>query len=179
MGRIYTQLNEDFDKYKLALTYIATVRGIPQIYYGTEILMKNPGTDDHGIIRSDFPGGWKNDKVNAFTGKGLSAKEKEAQGFVKKLMNWRKNSTLVHSGKLMHFAPKNQDEIYVMFRYDDKEKIMIVLNKNTKDMELDLKPYKEILGDQLTGKDVLSGTEFTKAKKISVKAMGAMIIEVE
>ncbi|MBD1260464.1 glycoside hydrolase family 13 protein [Maribacter polysiphoniae] len=179
MGRIYTQLNEDFDKYKLALTYIATVRGIPQIYYGTEILMKNPGTDDHGIIRSDFPGGWKNDKVNAFTGKGLSAKEKEAQGFVKKLMNWRKNSTLVHSGKLMHFAPKNQDETYVMFRYDDKEKIMVVLNKNTKDMELDLKPYKEILGDQLTGKDVLSGTEFTKAKKISVKAMGAMIIEVE
>ncbi len=179
MSRIYTQLNEDFDKYKLALTYIATVRGIPQIYYGTEILMKNPGTDDHGIIRSDFPGGWKNDKINAFTGKGLSAKEKEAQGFVKKLMNWRKNSTLVHHGKLMHFAPKNQDEIYVMFRYNDKEKIMVVLNKNTKDMELDLKPYKEILGDQLTGKDILSGKEFTAAKKISVKAMGSLIIEIE
>ncbi|MRX62780.1 glycoside hydrolase family 13 protein [Maribacter luteus] len=179
MSRIYTQLNEDFDKYKLALTYIATVRGIPQIYYGTEILMKNPGTEDHGIIRSDFPGGWKNDKINAFTGKGLSAKEKEAQEFVKKLMNWRKNSTLVHHGKLMHFAPKNQDEIYVMFRYDDKEKIMVVLNKNTKDMELDLKPYKEILGDQLTGKDILSGKEFTAAKKISVKAMGSLIIEIE
>lgn len=179
MSRIYTQLNEDFDKYKLALTYIATVRGIPQIYYGTEILMKNPGTEDHGIIRSDFPGGWKNDKTNAFTGKGLSAKEKEAQEFVKKLMNWRKNSTLVHHGKLMHFAPKNQDEIYVMFRYNDKEKIMVVLNKNTKDMELDLKPYKEILGDRLTGKDILSGKEFTAAIKISVKAMGSLIIEIE
>lgn len=179
MSRIYTQLNEDFDKYKLALTYIATVRGIPQIYYGTELLMKNPGTDDHGIIRSDFPGGWKNDKVNAFTGKGLSVKEKEAQEFVKKLMNWRKNSSLVHEGNLMHFAPKNQEEIYVMFRYDEKEKIMVVLNKNNKDILLDLKPYKEILGDQLTGKDVLSGKKFTMAKKISVKAMSPMIIEVE
>lgn len=179
MSRIYTQLNEDFEKYKLALSYIATVRGIPQIFYGTEILMKNPGTEDHGIIRSDFPGGWKNDKVNAFTGKGLSAKEKEAQQFVKKLMNWRKRSPVVHHGKLMHFAPKNQDEIYVMFRYDDKDKIMLVLNKNDKDMEVDLKPYQEILGNSLTGKDVLSGTEFTAAKKISVKAMTAMIIEVE
>ncbi len=178
MSRIYTQVNEDFEKYKLALTYIATVRGIPQIYYGTEILMKNPGTEDHGIIRSDFPGGWKNDKINAFTGKGLSAKEKEAQQFVKKLMNWRKDSPVIHHGKLMHFAPKNQDEIYVLFRYDDSGKIMVILNKNDKDMIVDLKPYQEILGNSLTGKDILYGTEFNAVKKISIKAMSSMIIEV-
>ncbi|MDE3742940.1 glycoside hydrolase family 13 protein [Maribacter polysaccharolyticus] len=178
MSRIYTQVNEDFEKYKLALTYIATIRGIPQIYYGTEILMKNPGTEDHGIIRSDFPGGWKNDKINAFTGKGLSAKEKEAQQFVKKLMNWRKDSPVIHHGKLMHFAPKNQDEIYVLFRYDDSGKIMVILNKNDKDMVVDLKPYQEILGNSLTGKDILYGTEFNAVKKISIKAMSSMIIEV-
>jgi len=163
----------------LALTFLATVRGIPQIYYGTEILMKNPGTEDHGIIRSDFPGGWENDSINAFTGKGLSAKQKEAQQFIKKLMNWRKNTPLVHNGKLMHFAPKNQDEIYVLFRYDMNAKIMVVLSKNDKDIMMDLKPYREILGNELTGKDILSGTAFNANEKILVRAMSSMIIELE
>ncbi len=179
MSRIFTQVKEDFDKYKLALTYIATVRGIPQIYYGTEILMKNPGTDDHGIIRSDFPGGWEGDKTNAFTGKGLSQKEKEAQLFVKKLMNWRKSTPVIHHGKLMHFSPKNQEEIYIMFRYDNKQKIMVVLSKNDKDILLDLKPYHEIVGDEISGKDILSGKEFSAAKEIMVKARSPMIIELD
>ncbi|MGB7394676.1 MAG: glycoside hydrolase family 13 protein [Pricia sp.] len=178
MSRIYTQLNEDLELFKLALTYIATVRGIPQMYYGTEILMTNPGTEDHGIIRSDFPGGWPSDPIDAFSGKGLSGEQKEAQDFIKKLMTWRKDKSVIHHGKLMHFAPKNEDEIYVLFRYDEKEKIMVVLSKNPKDVQLALEPYAEILGNRLSGKDIISGKKFDEADRLLVKAKSPMIIEI-
>ena len=95
MSRIFTQLNEDYQKFQNAIVHTLTVRGVPQIYYGTEILMTNPGTGDHGIIRSDFPGGWAGDTTNAFTGAGLTVQQKEAQNFIKKLLNWRKNTPTV------------------------------------------------------------------------------------
>ena len=179
MSRMYTQLNENYDLYKLALVYLATTRGIPQIYYGTEILKTNPGSDDHGIIRSDFPGGWQKDKVNAFTGHGMSLKQKDAQEFVKKLLNWRKSTTVIHSGSLKHFAPKNKEEVYVFFRYNNQKKIMVILNKNTEDVLLDLTTYREILGESLSGREVLNNVRINAASKLSVKARNAMIIEVE
>jgi glycosidase len=179
MSRIYTQLNEDYDLYKLALVYLATTRGIPQIYYGTEILMTNSGTDDHGSIRSDFPGGWEKDKINAFTGVNLSRKQLDAQNFVKKLLNWRKSATVVHTGALKHFAPKNKEEVYVLFRYDDQKKIMVVLSKNTKDIVLDIGDYEEVIGKRLTGTNILTNTKVTAVTKLFVKAKSAMIIEVD
>lgn len=177
MSRIYTQLNEDFEKYKMALVYTATVRGIPQFYYGTEVLMTNPGTEDHGIIRSDFPGGWPGDTINAFSGLGLSNNQKEAKAFLKKLLNWRKTATVIHTGKLIHFAPENSNEIYVFFRFNDKDKVMVVLSKNTEDVSLGLKPYQEIMGTQLTGKDILSGSSYSDTEVLLVKANSTMIIE--
>ena len=90
MSRIYIALDEDFDLFKMAMVYIMTIRGIPQIFYGTEILMSNPGTESHCIIRSDMPGGWAGDSTNAFTGQGLTSQQKEAQDFIKHLLNWRK-----------------------------------------------------------------------------------------
>ncbi|MFS4416012.1 glycoside hydrolase family 13 protein [Maribacter sp. 2307ULW6-5] len=177
MSRIYTQVGEDLDKYRLALTFVATVRGIPQLYYGTEVLMKNPGTDDHGTIRSDFYGGWPGDEKNAFTGQGLDPQEREAQQFVQRLMNWRKNNPVVHHGKLMHFAPKNKEELYVYFRYNDNKKVMVVLSKNKKDQDLDLARFREILQGPLSGREVLTGTTLSGARKLKVKAMRPMIIE--
>ena len=92
---------------KMGIGYILTMRGIPQIYYGTEILMHNNGfPGDHGVIRSDFPGGWAGDKVNGFTGEGLDNKQKEAMAYMKELLNWRKQAVVVHKGKLMHFTTK-------------------------------------------------------------------------
>ena len=95
MSRIFTQLNKDITKTKMALGYIFTLPRIVQFYYGTEILMNDsakPG--DHGLIRTDFPGGWKGDKVNAFTGKGLTDAEKDMQLYVKKLLNYRSKHVL-------------------------------------------------------------------------------------
>ena len=69
--------------------------------------MSSPKTRDDGAVRQDFPGGWAGDAVNAFTGKGLSAAQQEAQGFLRRLLNWRKTAAVIHSGRLMHFQPQN------------------------------------------------------------------------
>ena len=126
MSRSFTEINEDYDLYKMAIGYFLTTRGIPQIYYGTEILMSNPGTESHGIIRSDFPGGWGGDTINAFTQEGLAPAQIEAQNWMKKILNWRKGSSVVHFGKMMHYEPLNG--VYVYFRYDDDNTVMVVMN---------------------------------------------------
>lgn len=177
MSRFFTQMNENMALYKMGLAYIATIRGIPQIYYGTEILAKNHGTEDHGVIRSDFPGGWQGDKINAFTGDGLTPKQKEAMDYIKKLLNWRKDKTVIHSGKLMHFSPENS--FYVFFRYNDSEKVMVVLNKNETAKDLSLPQFAEMLEGVKTGKDVISGKDYKFDNKITVPEKSALILELK
>jgi neopullulanase len=110
------------------LAFFLTTRGIPQIYYGTEILMRHEG-DNHGNIRADFPGGWEGDKVNAITGVLDCLRNRKAmQEYISTIQNWRKNKPVIHSGKKMHFMP--EDGIYTYFRYNDNETVMVVLNKN-------------------------------------------------
>lgn len=176
MSRIFTQVNEDYAYFKQAIAFTLTTRGIPQLYYGTEILMKNPGTNDHGIIRSDFPGGWKGDKINGFTGKGLTAQEKAAQAYIKQLLQWRKTATLVHTGHLKHFKPA--EGFYVYFRYnDDGQKLMVVLNKNKEDRSLHLDRFREILPAGSQGVDVLTGQSYTLTGAITVPGGEPLILE--
>jgi glycosidase len=175
MQRFYTQLNEDFDLVKMGIVYYATTRGIPQIFYGTEILMSSPGQKDDGIIRSDFPGGWAGDKVNAFTGAGLTDRQKQAQDFVRKVLNWRKTSEVVHSGKLVHFVPI--DGVYVYFRTSEKETVMVVLNKNNQEKIIDTGRFREVMANFTSGKEVISEAKITDLKNMKVPAMSAMIIE--
>jgi glycosidase len=177
MSRIYTQLNEDSDLLKMAMAYVLTMRGIPQIYYGTEILMSNPGTNDHGIIRSDFPGGWNGDEVNAFTGTGLSEKQKEAQTYMKTLLNWRKSKAVVHNGKLMHYAPENG--VYSYFRYNNQEKVMVILNKNEQQVELSTDRFHEMLGEASEARDVISGKTFPLSQSIAIPARSGLVLEIK
>ncbi|MDO8929895.1 MAG: glycoside hydrolase family 13 protein [Bacteroidota bacterium] len=177
MSRIYTQLGENYDLLKMSIAYYATTRGIPQIFYGTEILMSNPGTEEHGVIRSDFPGGWAGDQVNAFTGSGLSEKQKQAQEFFSKILNWRKTSEVIHSGKLKHFAP--EDGVYAYFRFNQSGKVMVVLNKNTSEKSLDTSRFSEVMDNCTSGKEIISGTTITDLKNLKVPAMSAMIIELK
>lgn len=177
MSRIFTQLNEDYGSWKLAMTLLLTTRGIPSIYYGTEILMTNADSDDHGIIRSDFPGGWAGDAINAFKGEGLQAQQKEASQFLQNLLQWRKNNLVVQNGKLMHFASDIND-VYVYFRYLDNQKVMILLNKNAEPISLQLDKYREILGESSMGKDVISNQEIDFKTKIEIPARTPMVIEI-
>jgi glycosidase len=177
MDRFYTQIKEDFDLFKMGIIYLATTRGIPQIYYGTEILMEN--TDHphhHGVIRTDFPGGWETDSKNAFTGENLSDKEKEAQSFIKNLLSWRKNAKVVHYGKLMHYSPK--DGMYVYFRYNNNEKVMVVLNKDVKDRKINSENYPEMLNEDKNAYNILTDKEFS-LDKIIIPARSAAIFEIK
>ncbi|HLN73684.1 MAG: glycoside hydrolase family 13 protein [Methylococcaceae bacterium] len=175
MQRFYTQMNENPDLLKMGIVYYATMRGIPQIFYGTEILMASPGQKDDGIIRSDFPGGWAGDKVNAFTGEGLSDTQKQAQQYIKKVLNWRKTCEAVHSGALKHFAP--EEGIYVYFRTLDKQKVMVVLNKNQTEKTLSTGRFAEAMGNARSGKEVISGAVIPDLANLKLPGLSAMIIE--
>lgn len=179
MSRVFTQLNEDYNAYKRALAFLTVMRGIPQVYYGTEILMGNSGTEDHGIIRTDFPGGWEGDAVNAFTGAGLSSQQKDAQDLMKRLMNWRKYNEVVHKGGSMHFAPIYDKKIYTYCRYTDDKVVMLILNNESESQEAELKVYQELLTGARSAKEVLSGAGMDlAAKSWSVPAQGFLLLEI-
>lgn len=177
MSRIYTQLNDDFDLLKLAMTYFATMRGTPQFYYGTEILMSNTGDNSHGNIRSDFPGGWAGDTTNARTNNGLSEIQIQAKAFTKKLLNWRKTASAIHDGKLVHFIPENG--VYVYFRFNDTQKVMVVLNKTAEEQEVKLTPFREVLPAGAKGKDILSDEHFHLKETLTIGAKQPLIIEIQ
>ena len=178
MDRFFTQVNEDVDLHNMGMVYFTTIRGVPQIYYGTEILMTNKGyPGNHGIIRSDFPGGWAQDSVNAFTGVGLSEDQLGAQQYLKKLLNWRKGKKVIHEGRLMQFAP--HDGFYVYFRYMEGEKVMVILNKNEDAKKLKLARYVEMLGDVKKGIDPLEGKEYVLGAELAVPAKSALILELK
>jgi glycosidase len=177
MSRLYSQVNENLDLFNLGLTYMLTTRGTPQIYYGTEILMSNPGTDDHGIIRSDFPGGWQGDQKNGFSNVGLSSKQIETKNHIQKLLKWRENKGVIHHGKMMHFVPENN--IYVYFRYDNDEKVMVVLSLNKKDVSLDLKRFKELLPNSFSATEIISGTNMDLSDSLIVPAYKSLILSLK
>ncbi len=176
MSRIWEQLGYDYDLFKMSMIYLMTTRGIPQIFYGTEILMDHPGTDSHGMIRSDFPGGWKGDTKNGFTGEGLSAQQKDAQQFLKQLLNWRKNEKTIHYGKLMHFEP--QKGAYVYFRYDKEKTIMLVLYKGDEDMNLSTDRFERFLGDATSLRNIQTQKETNISQGIPLNAKSGHIFEV-
>jgi glycosidase len=172
--RFYTLIDEDFDLFKTAMIYVATIDRIPQIFYGTEYLAVSPGEKHDGRIRSDFPGGWEGDKVNAFTGVGLSNQQLEAQNFTRKLFNWRKENPVIHSGSLKHFAPENG--IYVFFRYNKEKTVMVILNKNKENITLNTERFKEIISEYTTGNNVITGRKH-KLNTLELSARTSLILE--
>jgi neopullulanase len=177
MSRFYTQINENFDYWKMGMTFILTTRGIPQIYYGTEVLMTNPKSDRHDEIRTEMPGGWTDHTASAFSGKGLTSRQLEAQKYLTQLLQWRKTASAVHKGKLKHFAAR--DGLYVYFRYDGSQKVMVVLNKNKTQQTLDLTKFKEIIEGATKAKDIFKNQEITLDKALMVDAVSATILELK
>ena len=181
MDRIFTQLDEDIELFKMAIGYFLTIRGIPQFYYGTEILMGNriPNSEEkggHGVIRNDFPGGWKGDKINAFTGKGLSKEQAQTQAFVKKLLNWRKANKVISEGNLTHFIP--EEGVYVYFRSLGNQLVMVALNKNTNASQLDTKRFAEFLKGKLIGHEIITGKSWDITQIIKLPRRSITILEI-
>ena len=170
-------LNGSLSKFKMAMSFLMTTRGIPQIYYGTEIGMTGDKNVGDGDVRQDFPGGWQGDSINAFTAKGRTAIQNEYFNFLSKLMNWRKNKALIHNGLLTQYVPDN--DVYVYFRFNEKEKIMVILNNNETDQILKTERFNESLNDKTSGKDVMTGTTYDLKTSILVPKQTAFILEIQ
>lgn len=178
VSRIWSVAGEDFDRYRMMMVFLMTMPRIPQLYTGDEILMTSAtGERDDASYRRDFPGGWAGDRVDAFTGRGLGARQRAAQELVRKLATWRKGQPVIHHGKLMHFGPR--DNTYVYFRYDGNRKVLVALNNNPKEMVLDTARFREMLAGVPGGVDVLTGKRFDLARELRLPAGASVILELE
>lgn len=173
--RFLSVVGEKMDNYRMGLIWLLTTRGIPQLYYGTEILMKNFKNPSDAEVRKDFPGGFAGDTENKFLAEGRTDGENEAFDFVKKLANYRKATPALHSGKLMQFVPENG--VYVYFRYDDEKTIMVIMNSNEKPFSLETGRFQERLGTFARAKDVLTGTSHVLNQPLKLTARTAYVLE--
>ena len=176
-GRFNEIYKSDFKKYQIAMTLIATVRGIPQLYYGSEIGMKGDKGKGDADIRRDFPGGWNGDANNAFTKQGRTAEQQKFFEFSSKLFTWRKSKEVIHSGKTTHYVPDNN--VYVYFRYNEKETVMVIINNNSEKQTLKTNRFKESIQNLKSGKEVLSGTTFDLNNTIEIEGKSALILELK
>lgn len=174
LSRFFSVVGESVAKQKMGIQWLLTSRGIPQMYYGTEILMKG-FTNPDGWVRLDFAGGWEGDQKNAFTGVGLSDDERSVQSLVKTLANFRKNSSALTTGNLMQYVPA--DGLYVYFRYDEKQTIMCVMNTSGKDKEIDFSHYTERTAGFSSAKSITANFAFRLSDKTRIAKDEMWVLE--
>ncbi len=172
MTRIHSSLGESIPKTKMAYAWLYTCRGIPQLYYGSEILMKGISNPD-GWVRLDFPGGWAGDKKNAFTEKGMSSDELDFLHYVQTLGTYRTKTAALKTGAMMQYLP--EDGLYVYFRYDQDKTVMCVMNTDSKTRAVDFSKYGERTNHFNGGMDIISGNKI--GTQFSIPAMTMQVIE--
>ncbi len=175
LPRFYSVVGEDTSKYKMAFAWLMTFRGIPEMYYGSEILMTG-FTNPDGNVRKDFMGGWKEDSLNKFTAAGRTDKENDLFNYIRTLANFRKNSSAIKTGKMMQYVP--QDGLYVYFRYDAAQTVMCVMNTDEKERTIDIKKeFTERTTGFTKAKNVVTGTEEGSSFTIPAKKMFVLQLE--
>ncbi len=175
--RLLATVKGDVALFKIAMAYLATVRGTPQFFYGSEILMEGPREREDGKIRADLPGGWAGDANNALTGAGLSAAERDAQDYLRRLLRWRRNTPVVQHGELQHFAPA--DGVYVYFRYDNDNTVMVALNRNAGPTPLALERFGRFIKTDSRGRDAMSGKTIALGTTLQLAGNAATILSIE
>ena len=176
LNRFYSVVGEDTTKYKMGLAWLLTFRGIPELYYGDEILMTGI-TNPDGNVRRDFSGGWPGDVANKFTKEGRSDKEESIFEYVKRLANFRKSSSAITTGKMMQYVPV--DGIYVYFRYDDKQTVMCVMNTKSESATIDLSRFKEGIRDFKKAYDVATDVTFDLGDKLNVGGKYLLVMDLK
>ena len=175
--RLLAQLDGDVGLWKLAMAFVATTRGTPQFYYGSEVLLRGPKQRNDGELRADMPGGWAGDAASAFTGEGLGAEQRDAQEWVRALFQWRKRTPVLHDGGLVHYAP--QDGVYVYFRYDGHDTVMVALNRNPRTTPLALARFARFLPAGVHARDALGGKPVALGTSLELPAQSATILELK
>nr|WP_315140904.1 glycoside hydrolase family 13 protein [uncultured Flavobacterium sp.] len=168
----------DFKKYQMAMALVATLRGIPQLYYGSEIGMagdRNKGGD--AAIRQDFPGGWKEDTNNAFLKSSRTEEQEHYFDFTSKLFQWRKTNEAVHFGKTTHYIPENN--VYVYFRYTDTKTVMVVVNNSDNNQTIKTNRFQENIEKFSIGKDILSSKTIDLKQDLTIESKSVLILELQ
>jgi glycosidase len=176
-NRFNQNYKNDFKKYQMAMSLLATIRGIPQLYYGSEIGMAGDKGKGDADIRQDFPGGWNGDTNNAFTKAGRTVEQAKYFDFSSKLFTWRKTKTVIHSGKTTQYIP--EDNIYVYFRHNESESVMVVVNNNKEKKALKPNRFKESIQNHVSGKDVISEKIFDIKQDLEIEGKSVLILELK
>lgn len=177
MDRFVTMIGGDMEKYKMGISLLLTQRGIPQLYYGTEIFMKNDDVKGDGKKRNDFPGGFAGDASDKFTSEARTNEEKEAFNYVKTLANFRKSSSALTHGKTMQYVPK--DGVYTYFRYDNKQTVMIILNTNDKPSVIDASRFTDRTKGFSEGKEIATGKSIQLSGNIEIPAKTSYVVQLQ
>lgn len=176
LTRVATIAKGNFNKFKQAMVMVATLRGVPEVYYGTEIFMEGE-EKYHPSLRRDFPGGWAGDSASVLENRNLSSRQTEALSFIKNLFNWRKTNSAIHTGKLIQYIP--EDNIYVYFRLGNApgKGVATIINGNNETKQLKLKRFAE-LQNVKSGREIISQSEINLSQpEISLPSQGALVIE--
>ncbi len=175
--RFYSVVGEDYNKFKEGITLLLTQRGIPQIYYGTEILMKNFKNPTDAEVRKDFPGGWAGDAENKFIASGRTQPENDAYNFIKTLAHYRMNSSALQTGKFMQYVPVNG--LYVYFRYNDKQTVMCAINTDDKEHAINFSDYSERTAGFTNALNVMDNTSVKTSSVINLGAKQSLVLELQ
>ncbi|HEV2353911.1 MAG TPA: alpha-amylase family glycosyl hydrolase, partial [Puia sp.] len=176
MTRFFSEVNESVASQRMGIEWLLTERGIPEMYYGTEICMAGIDHPD-GYVRLDFPGGWPGDTKSGFTGEGLSPEQLAVQQLVRKLGGFRLHSSALRTGKLMQYAP--QGGLYVYFRYDERQTVLCAMNNTTKPLKLDFSRFTERTAGFTRAVDVLDGGSHALDQPAEIPARTMWVLELQ
>ena len=176
MTRIGDVIRKNPNRAKIAMAMLATMRGIPQIFYGDEMMLCSADlSQGHGGLRIDFPGGWAGDKTNLLTAKGRKGQHKELFDFSARLLNWRKSKPVIHNGETMHFMTR--DNTYAYFRYDDTDAVFVYINNSGETKSIPWSNYAEIGSSLKDGRCVLTGEAAVVDDETKVAPHSVIIVE--
>ena len=178
MSRIFEHVGKDEAKFRMLYKFLLTARGIPVVYYGTELMMghENRGGDDEGW-RQTMPGGWPGDSRSVFTRSGRTDKENEIYDFAAKLGKWRQTSDAAKSGTTLHFLP--EDGVYVFFRIHDDQTIMVIMNQNDDAKTIDAHRYREVLENFRSGTEVETDKKFNVGSDFKAPGKTTLVLELD
>jgi glycosidase len=174
LSRFLSVVNDDVRKLKIGLAWLMTFRGVPQLYYGTEVMMKNHANPD-GLVRLDFPGGWAGDSANKFTAAGRTPQEDSVFNYTRLLAQFRKGSSAIKTGKMMQYVP--EDGVYVYFRYDARQTVMCVMNTNDTTKDVQTARFEERLKGFTQARNVVTDKTSPIRPVMQVPAKTELVLE--
>jgi glycosidase len=175
--RVGDVLGKDPRRLKISMAMLATMRGIPQIFSGDEMMFTSADlSKGHGGLRVDFPGGWPGDKTDLFAASGRTEMQADLHDYVRTLFRWRKTKGVIHHGKTMHFLPTDNDT-YAYFRYDEEEAVFVFINNSDKTQTIPWSDYSEIAAERVTGRNVVTGEITTLDNTTTVAPRRVLIVE--